>query len=89
MVQCGTHDDYDNPSRVPMITGMPHKHPRCAHGYLTTAFTGAAEAIGKAFTPSPRPLQYSQCSSGSVWIAPWKRQNLHVKWKFQGTPTVV
>ena len=74
MVQCGTHDDCDNPPQVPMITGMPPKHPCRAHDSLTTAFTGAAEAIAKAFTPSSEPLQSSQFSSGSVGISP-KGQN--------------
>ena len=28
MIQCGTHDDYDDPPRVPMITGILPKRPR-------------------------------------------------------------
>ena len=76
MVQCGTHDDYDNPPQVPMITGIPPKHPRRAHDSLTTAFTGAAEAIAKAFTPSS---ESSQFSSGSVGISPGKRTELRMK----------
>ena len=72
---------------IPMISGMPPKHPCGAHNSLTTAFTGAAQAIAKAFTPSSRLLQSSQYSSGSVGISPGKRTETSAA--TQGTPVVV
>lgn len=78
MIQCGTHDDQDNPPQVPMICGIPPKRPSRAHDSLTTAFTGAAEAIAKAFTPSTGPLRSSECS-GSVGISPGKKTELRMK----------
>ncbi len=46
-----THDDLDNPPKVPMITGSIQKQPR--RESLTDAFTSAATAIAKAFSPPP------------------------------------
>ncbi len=51
MVVAKTHDDLDNPPKVPMITGSIQKQPR--RESLTDAFTSAATAIAKVFSPPP------------------------------------
>lgn len=79
MMQCGTHDDYDNPPHVPMITGVLPKRANRAHDPLTTAFTGAAEAIAKAFTHLPSQPQSSVSGSGTVGISPGKKTELRMK----------
>ena len=49
MIQCGTHDDYDDPPCVPMITGILPKRPK--KDSITDALTAAATAVAKAFSP--------------------------------------
>ena len=49
MIQCGTHDDYDDPPHVPMITGILPKRPKKES--ITDALTAAATAVAKAFSP--------------------------------------
>jgi len=48
-----THDDMDNPPKVPMITGSVQRQPRSES--LTDALTSAASAVAKAFV---RPLPH-------------------------------
>ncbi len=68
MIHCGTHKDYEDPPRVPMITGTPPKRPK--KDSLTEALTGAAEAVAKAFAPPqalPVSLSNPVCtSSGGI-----------------------
>lgn len=62
MIICGTHDDYNDPPHVPMITGMPGKKPR--KDSFSEALTGAAEAVTKAFTSlAPKPCTPNQVTS--------------------------
>ncbi len=83
MIHCGTHEDYQEPPHVPMITGMPPKRPK--KDSLTEALTGAAEAVAKAFAPSPsQPLSASSShliptTSGTVGISPGKSVELRMK----------
>jgi len=67
MIQCGTHDDYEDLPRVPMIIGIPPKRQRI-HS-LAKAISGAAEAVAKAF-PQPLPVSSSNpvaTSLGRHW----------------------
>ena len=95
MIQCGTYDDYNDPPRVPMITGNPSQHPK--RNSLEEAITGAAEAIAKVFTPqptqvtpastsTPQPTQVTSASaaavqmgSGTIGISPGKTTDLRMK----------
>lgn len=49
MIQCGTYDDYEDPPRVPQITGISKQKKES----LTEAITGAAVAVAKVFAPGP------------------------------------
>ena len=49
MIVANTHDDLDHPPKVPMITGCVQRHPHKES--LSDAFTSAASAIAKAFSP--------------------------------------
>ena len=50
MIVAKTHDDMDEPPKVPMITGAVQKsQPKES---LTDAFVSAATAIAKVFSPS-------------------------------------
>ncbi len=80
MIQCGTHDNYDDPPRVPMITGIPPKHPK--KDTLAEAITGAAEAVAKVFAPSPQVSSVSTpvpTGSVGVGISPGKSADLRMK----------
>ena len=59
MIVCGTHDDYKDPPRVPIITGINPKQSK--KNSFTEALTGAAEAVAIAFSPPPQP--FSACMS--------------------------
>ena len=48
-----THDDLDNPSNVPLITGSVQRLPRKES--LSDAFTNDACTIAKPFSPPPTP----------------------------------
>ncbi len=50
MIQCGNHKDYDDPPRVPHITGILPKRPK--KETLTDVIAGAAVAITKVATVS-------------------------------------
>ena len=49
LIQSGSHDDYEDPPRVPQITGMNSKPKKES---LTEAITGAAVAVAKVFASS-------------------------------------
>ena len=49
MIQNGIHADYDDPPRVPQITGLKER-PRKES--LMDAVTGAAMAVAKVFAPA-------------------------------------
>ena len=51
MVVTKTHDDLNEPPKVPMFTGVVPKHSR--KDTLSDAFASAATAIAKALSPSP------------------------------------
>ena len=61
MIQCGTHDGYDDPPRVPMITGILPKRPKKYS--ITDALTAAATAVAKAFSPPSGSLQGLKCQA--------------------------
>ena len=83
MIICGTHDDYKDPPRVPMITGMQTKPPK--KDSFTEALTGAAEAVAKAFTPqshaSVNTVGNSTGQGTSIGISPGKSTDLE-PWPF-------
>ena len=70
MIQCGTHDDYEDPPHVPMIIRIPPKRQR--KDSIAEAITGAAEAVAKAFTPTPQPLPGSQLPQVIQWPQVWE-----------------
>ena len=51
MIQDGSHDDYDDPPRVPQITGVVPKQVKKES--LSEALTGVAVAVTKALTSQP------------------------------------
>ena len=53
MINCGTHDDYTEPPRVPLITGTAPKRRKTSD--MSDAVTDAAKAVAKAFSPPPPP----------------------------------
>ena len=72
MIICGTHDDYNDPPHVPMITGMHSKKPK--KDSLSDALTGAAEAVARHFSPPP-PVSASTASvsaCSSIGTSPGK-----------------
>lgn len=82
MIQCGTHDNYDSPPRVPMITGVPQKRPK--KDSFVEAITGAAEAISKVFSPQPAPVNPSAIPvtttvSSTIGVSPGKSAELRMK----------
>ena len=77
MVISGTHDDLDNPPRVPMIIGAPlPKHPK--QESITTAITTAAAAFANAISPQPSNIATSS-SSTSKGISPIKSADVRMK----------
>ena len=81
MIQCGTHDDYDDPPRVPMITGiLPKRHKKES---IADALTAAATAVAKAFSP-PSTSQVATASSqmpctSTVGMSPGKSIELRME----------
>lgn len=75
MIQCGTYDNYDDPPRVPLITGL---QPRRSKESLTEAITGAAVAVAKAFTPKPSIPAESTLSTPRM-LSPVKSAELRMK----------
>lgn len=65
MVHCGTHDDYNEPPKVPHITGTA---PKCQKkDTLSDAFTDAARAVAKVFS-SPMSPSVSAGTSASLMV---------------------
>lgn len=75
MIQCGTHEDYDDPPRVPQITGLIKKPVK--NESLSEALAGAAVAVAKAFTPQQSTPEHT-LSKGSS-ISPGKSVELRMK----------
>lgn len=71
MIIAKTHDDIENPPKVPMITGVQKPKQRDS---LTDAFTSAAVAIAKVFSPSSE-----NGSSTTTSFSPSKQINLRLK----------
>ena len=67
MIQCGTHDDYDDQPHVPMITGILPKRPK--QDSITDALTAAATAVAKPFSP-PATFQFP-ISSPQMYTNTW------------------
>ena len=63
MIQCGTYDDYEDPPRVPQITGINSTKKKSEQSEsLTEAITGAAVAVKNAFassTPKPKTAEHT------------------------------
>ena len=76
MLHCGSHDDYDTPPQVPMITGNLPQYTR-----KKSPAQAAAEAVAKVL--SPKPATVSCCSSsdhGSAHkISPVKSTELRMQ----------
>ena len=77
MIQSGTHDDYDDPPRVPQITGLSPKYTK--KETLTDAITGAAVAIAKVFSPKPKTPECPIPKVKSVGISPGKSAELRMQ----------
>lgn len=78
MLHCGTYDDYDDPPRVPMITGTLPK--RTKKDSFAEALTGAAEAVVKVLSPRPvSVLSESNSVSGYSGISPGKSTELRTQ----------
>lgn len=83
MIIAGTHDDKDNPPRVPMITGTVAKRPK--QESLADALAGAATVIVKAFGGTPVPsapgtstTPTAACVS-TTGVSPGKSADLRMK----------
>ncbi len=74
MIIAITHEDIDNPPKVPMITGSVQRQPRKES--LTDAFTSAASAIAKAFSPTQSS---ASPSSQLVKCSPSKTADIRMK----------
>ena len=66
MIIAKTHDDMDNPPKVPMITGSVQRQP-CSES-LTDAITSAASAVAKAFSPTTPPSSQTMICSPSKTV---------------------
>lgn len=73
MIHCGTHDDYSEPPRVPLITGTAPKRQKTD---LSDVFTDAAKAVAKAFSPPGTPKSNMSVPIG---ISPGKAVELRSK----------
>lgn len=85
MIVSGTHDDLENPPRVPMIVGHPlAKRPKHDES-MTSAITSAATAIASALSPHPSnvPATPQHVSSSMppplVGISPGKAADIRMK----------
>lgn len=79
MINCGTHDDYSEPPRVPLITGTaPKRRKTDSSTEVSDAVTDAARAVAKAFSPPP-PNPPSAGISGPIGVSPGKTVELRSK----------
>ena len=79
MINSGTCKDYDDPPRVPQITGIPAQRP-ARKDDLTEALTGVAKAVTKALNPQTTPQTPPSAVPGrSIGISPGKSAELHMK----------
>ena len=63
MYVANTHDDLDHPPNVPIITGSVQRPRRES---LSDAFSNAATAFAKAFSPQPTASPSTSCSPTKV-----------------------
>ena len=73
VIHCGTRADYEEPPRVPMITGTLPK--RVKRDTFTKVLTGTAEAVARTFTPQNTPAQSSSCGTSM------QHTNRDITWK--------
>jgi len=76
MIVSGTHDDLEEPPRVPMITGLVPKRQK--QETLSDALAGAATAFVKAFHSTPT-TSISNTPASSVGISPGKTADIRMK----------
>lgn len=74
MVAANTHDDLDQPPKVPMITGGIQQRPR--KDSFTEAVTSAATAIAKAFSPTPASVSPLSTANSPRKTADIRMKNL-------------
>ncbi len=82
MISCGTHDDYTDPPRVPLITGTAPKRQKT--DTLSDAVTDAAKAVVRAFSPplappTTPPAPPTTGASAPIGISPGKSVDLRGK----------
>ena len=76
MIHCGTHDDYNDLPRVPLITGAaPNSKRQKNQNSVSDAFTDAARAVANVFSP-PVNVPNTNCSVAGV--SPGKTVELYV-----------
>lgn len=78
MIHCGTHDDYNDPPRVPLITGAtPNSKRQKNQKSVSDVFTDAARAVANVFSPT---VASTSCSPVvAAGISPGKTVELHSK----------
>ena len=72
LMQCGQHDDKDNPPNVPMITGSLSRERKQKDANFSDALAGAAVAIVKAMKGSPEKSEMVT-PSPALGISPGKK----------------
>ncbi|SMN02569.1 hypothetical protein SPONN_1314 [uncultured Candidatus Thioglobus sp.] len=84
MINCGDHEDYDDPPRVPTIIGIPTPKQNKRESFAE-ALTGAAVAVAKVFAPKPKTPERSPIGSPSIMgtrtygLSPGKCAELRMK----------
>ena len=76
MIVSRTHDDLEEPPRVPMITGLVPKRQK--KETLSDALAGTATAFVKAFHSTPT-TPVSNTPASSVGISPGKTADIRIK----------
>jgi hypothetical protein len=69
MIVSGTHEDLDDPPRVPMILGAPLPK-RQKQESITAALVGAATAYARAISPPPTITSSSESSTSPTAARP-------------------
>ena len=77
MIAAKTHDDLDDPPRVPMITGSVKRNSQPKES-LSDAFASAATAIAKVLSPIPTVTQTKGAESQATF-SPGKKLELRMK----------